>query len=210
LSFSKRIFLERMVNVNQADEQVLLLQLKNGDERAFEILYNNYKLRIAGNLFKLLKSEDLVKETLQELFFKIWEARTQIDPEKSFKSYLFRIAENLVHDYYRKVAKDKRLLAKVVASSSELYLHIEEDLLGKEEAQKLQQAIDLMPPQRKMVFTLCKLEGKSYREVEEIMGINAKTISSHMLQANRFLRAYFKDSAALTVSLVLSVLFKGF
>lgn len=210
MSFSKRIFLERMVNVNQADEQVLLLQLKNGDERAFEILYNNYKLRIAGNLFKLLKSEDLVKETLQELFFKIWEARTQIDPEKSFKSYLFRIAENLVHDYYRKVAKDKRLLAKVVASSSELYLHIEEDLLGKEEAQKLQQAIDLMPPQRKMVFTLCKLEGKSYREVEEIMGINAKTISSHMLQANRFLRAYFKDSAALTVSLVLSVLFKGF
>ena len=210
MSFSKRIFLERMVNVNQADEQVLLLQLKNGDERAFEILYNNYKLRIAGNLFKLLKSEDLVKETLQELFFKIWEARTQIDPGKSFKSYLFRIAENLVHDYYRKVAKDKRLLAKMVASSSELYLHIEEDLLGKEEAQKLQQAIDLMPPQRKMVFTLCKLEGKSYREVEEIMGINAKTISSHMLQANRFLRAYFKDSAALTVSLVLSVLFKGF
>lgn len=203
-------FLERMVNVNQTDEQALLLQLKNGDERAFEILYNSYKFRIAGNLFKLLKSEDQVKEVLQELFFKIWEVRTQIDPEKSFKSYLFRIAENMVHDYFRKVAKDKRLLAKMVASSSELYQHIEEDILGKEEAQKLQHAINLMPPQRKMVFTLCKLEGKSYKEVEEIMGINAKTISSHMLQANRFLKAYFKDSAALTISLVVSVLFKNF
>ena len=199
-----------MVNVNQIDEQALLLQLKNGDQRAFEILYNNYKFRIAGNLFKLLKSDDLVKEILQELFFKIWEVRTQIDPEKSFKSYLFRVAENLVYDYFRKVAKDKRLLAKIMASSSELYLHIEEDMLSKEEGQKLQQAIDLMPPQRKMVFTLCKLEGKSYKEVEEIMGINAKTISSHMLQANRFLRAYFKDSAALTISVVISVLFKGF
>ncbi|MNK14775.1 ECF RNA polymerase sigma-E factor [compost metagenome] len=199
-----------MVNVNQIDEQALLLQLKNGDQRAFEILYNNYKVRIAGNLFKLLKSDDLVKEILQELFFKIWEVRTQIDPEKSFKSYLFRVAENLVYDYFRKVAKDKRLLAKIMASSSELYLHIEEDMLSKEEGQKLQQAIDLMPPQRKMVFTLCKLEGKSYKEVEEIMGINAKTISSHMLQANRFLRAYFKDSAALTISVVVSVLFKGF
>ncbi|MCX2584035.1 RNA polymerase sigma factor [Pedobacter sp. MR22-3] len=199
-----------MVNVDRIDEQALLLQLKNGDQRAFEILYNRYKFRIAGNLFKLLKSDDLVKEILQELFFKIWEVRAQIDPEKSFKSYLFRIAENLVYDYFRKVAKDKRLLAKVVASSSELYLHIEEDMLNKEEAQKLQQAINMMPIQRKMVFTLCKLEGKSYKEVEEIMGINAKTISSHMLQANRFLRAYYKDSSALTISLVLSVLLKGF
>ena len=199
-----------MVNPNQTDEKSLLVQLKNGDERAFEILYNNYKFRIAGNLFKLLKSDDLVKEILQELFFKIWEVRSQIDSEKSFKSYLFRIAENLVNDYFRKVAKDKRLLARVVASSSELYIHIEEDMLSKEEALKLQEAINLMPPQRKMVFTLCKLEGKSYKEVEEIMGINVKTISSHMLQANRFLRTHFKDSSALTISVVLGVFFKGF
>ncbi|EDM34905.1 RNA polymerase ECF-type sigma factor [Pedobacter sp. BAL39] len=199
-----------MVNINHTDEKSLLVQLKNGDERSFEILYNNYKFRIAGNLFKLLKSDDLVKEILQELFFKIWESRTHIDTEKSFKSYLFRIAENLVHDYFRKVAKDKRLLNKIVASSSELYLHIEEDMLSKEDAQKLQEAINLMPPQRKMVFTLCKLEGKSYKQVEEIMGINAKTISSHMLQANRFLKAHFRDSSALTISVVLGVLFKGF
>ena len=199
-----------MANINQTDEKSLLLQLKNGDERAFEILYNNYKFRIAGNLFKLLKSDDLVKEITQELFFKIWEVRAHIDQEKSFKSYLFRIAENLVRDYFRKVAKDRRLLVKIVASSSELYLHIEEDMLSKEDAQKLQEAINLMPPQRKMVFTLCKLEGKSYKEVEAIMGINAKTISSHMLQANRFLKVYFRDSSALTISLVLSVLFKGF
>ncbi|MFA4867973.1 MAG: sigma-70 family RNA polymerase sigma factor [Pedobacter sp.] len=199
-----------MTTVNLTDEKTLLLQLKNGDERAFEILYNNYKFRLAGNLFKLLKSDDLVKETLQELFFKLWEVRAQIDPEKSFKSYLFRIAENLVNDYFRKVAKDKRLLAKMLASSSELYLHIEEDMLSKEEVQKLQQLIDLMPPQRKMVFTLCKLEGKSYKEVEEIMGINAKTISSHMLQANKFLRSHFKDSSGIALSIVLSVLFKGF
>ena len=199
-----------MVNTNQTDEKALLLRLKDGDERAFEILYNNYKTRIAGNLFKLLKSDDVVKEVLQELFFKIWEVRAQIDPEKSFRSYLFRIAENLVYDYFRKVAKDKRLLTQLMASSSELYLHIEEDMLSKEDAQKLQHAINLMPPQRKMVFTLCKLEGKSYKEVEEIMGINAKTISSHMLQANRFLKNHFGGASSLSISIVLGVLFKGF
>jgi len=198
-----------MTSVIQVDEKTLLLQLKEGDERAFEILYNDYKFRLAGNLFKLLKSDDLVKETLQELFFKIWEGRAQIDPDKSFKSYLFRIAENLVNDYFRKVAKDKRLLNKMTAASSEIYLHIEEDILSKENALILQQAIDLMPPQRKLVFTLCKLEGKSYKEVEQIMGISPKTISSHMLQANQFLKKHFRPTTGAAISIVMSLLFEG-
>ncbi|SMC57472.1 RNA polymerase sigma factor [Pedobacter nyackensis] len=199
-----------MATITKTDEKTLLLQLKQGDELAFEILYNNYKFRLAGNLFKLLKSDDLVKEILQELFFKIWEGRAQIDPEKSFKSYLFRIGENLVYDYFRKAAKDKRLMNKIMDTSSEIYLHIEEDILSKENAELLQKVVDLMPPQRKQVFTLCKLEGKSYKEVEQILGINAKTISSHMLQANRFLRNHFKPSAGIVVPIFLGLLLKGF
>jgi RNA polymerase sigma-70 factor (ECF subfamily) len=191
------------------EEKKLLLRLKAGDERAFKILYDQYKFRLAGNLYKLLKSDDLVKETLQELFFKIWEGREQINPEKSFKSYLFRIGENLVNDYFRKVAKDKRLLAKMMASGSELYMHIEEDMFTRENAETIQKAIDLMPPQRRMVFTLCKIEGKSYKEVEEIMGISPKTISSHMLQANKFLRQYFQPTTGAAMSIVLAIILKG-
>lgn len=205
-----RVEKDLKIGVTQIDEKKLLFQLKQGDENAFEILYNNYKFRLAGNLFKLLKSDDLVKETLQELFFKIWEGRAQIDPDKSFKSYLFRVGENLVNDYFRKVAKDKRLLTKMMIASSEIYQHIEEDMLSKENAQIFQQAIDLMPPQRKQVFTLCKMEGKSYKEVEEIMGINGKTISSHMLQANKFLRNHFRPSAGTAISIVCGLLLKGF
>jgi RNA polymerase sigma-70 factor (ECF subfamily) len=173
------------------DETDLLCKLRDGDERAFEILYNTYKFRIAGRLFRLLKSEELVKDTLQALFFKIWETRTQIDPEKSFRSYLFRIAENLVIDSFRQAAKNRKLLNKMMVDYNDGYSVIEEDILRRENHEMLLNAIDLMPAQRKKVFTLCKLEGKSYKEVKEIMGINEKTISSHMLQANRFLRAYF-------------------
>lgn len=199
-----------MTIVTQIDEKVLLLQLKQGDERAFEILYNNYKSRLAGNLFKLLKSEDLVKEILQELFFKVWTIRAQIDPDKSFKSYLFRIGENLVNDYFRKTAKDKRLLVRMMATTSELYSHIEEEIFRKENAQIFQQAVDLMPPVRKLVYTLCKIEGKSYREVEKIMGINGKTISSHMLKANIFLRDHFRSSTTAIVVVILGYLFGNF
>ncbi|WP_256006895.1 RNA polymerase sigma factor [Pedobacter deserti] len=198
-----------MGSVNEFDEQNLLIRLKNGDEHAFAVLYDAYKYRLTGNLFKLLKSSDLVKETLQEIFVRVWENRERIEPDKSFKSYIFRIGENLVSDYYRKVARDRRLLNKMMEATSELYLHIEEDIWEREGSQKFMDAIALMPPQRKQVFTLCKLEGKSYKEVEEILGISAKTISSHMLQANRFLRNHFRNSSGLELSIILAILVKG-
>ncbi|MEX8546551.1 MAG: RNA polymerase sigma factor [Mucilaginibacter sp.] len=188
------------------DGKALLLKLKQGDERAFKIIYDSYKFRLAGNLCKLLKSNDLVKDILQELFLKIWETRNQIDPEKPFKSYLFHIGQNLVYDYFRKAAKDKRLLLKLMAATSDLYQHIEEDITRKENSEIFQRAIDLMPPQRKQVFTLCKLDGKTYKEVENIMGINGKTISSHMLKANRFLKNRFQPPSNAVVLTLLGFL----
>jgi RNA polymerase sigma-70 factor (family 1) len=187
-------------------EKELLLLMKQGDEAAFSELYNSYKYRLAGNLYKLVKSDDLAKELLQELFVRVWIGRNQIDLNKSFRSYLFRIAENLVYDYYRLAAKDKRLRDKMIAASSEIYTHIEEAIFFKEHSQMLNDAIQLMPPQRKRVFVLFKIEGKSYKEIEQLMGISEKTINSHLFQANRFLKAYFNPASGAGLLVVLNVI----
>jgi RNA polymerase sigma-70 factor (family 1) len=190
-------------------EEELIVLLKTGDERAFAVLYDQYKERLAGNLYKLLKSEELTKEILQDLFLKIWDTREQLDPQRSFRSYLFKIGENMVNDYYRRAARDRNMRNKMIMASTEIYSHIEEALFSKENSEMLQKAVDQMPPQRKQVFTLCKLEGKSYKEVEQLMGINAKTINSHLFQANRFLKQYFTPKSGAAMAMVLSVVLKG-
>ena len=70
--------------------------MQAGNERAFEKLYLLYSARLFGRLLRLVKSEVDSKEILQDVFLKLWEKRTSIDPEKSFRSYLFKIAENKV------------------------------------------------------------------------------------------------------------------
>src|SRR5690554_4918953 len=90
-------------------ERELLVKLRDGDHRAYDILYNNYSEKLTAKLFKLLKSWDEVEDALQELFVKVWENREKIDPDKSFPSYLYRIAVNIVNDYYRQVSKDRVL-----------------------------------------------------------------------------------------------------
>lgn len=198
-----------MVDYSSYTDPELTRFLRDGDESAFLELYNRYKLRITGNLMKLLKSDDLVEELLQNLFMKLWDTRAQIDPEKSFRSYLFRIAENMVMDVFRKAASDKRMQMKLMSAQTEAYSHIEEKIFSKEENELLQQVIDQLPPMRKQVFTLCKLEGKSYKEVSELLGISHSTINDHLLKANRFLKQQLNPPSGLTVAIIAGAIISG-
>lgn len=170
------------------DEKVLLLQLKAGNERAFEQLYNLYSLRLYGFLLKLVKDDEIAQDLLQDVFIKIWQNRDAFDTGKNFRPYLFRIAENSVVDFFRKVACDKMLEKKLSLAYSEIYSHIEETIFSRENGVILNQAIEQLPPQCKLVFTLCKLEGKSYKEVSQMLGISVATISNHLQKASQVIR----------------------
>ena len=78
------------------------MRLLQGDELAFEKIYRLYSPRLYGKLLKLLKSVPQTEEILQDVFLKVWEYRASIDPEKSFRAFLFKIAENKVYDFFRK------------------------------------------------------------------------------------------------------------
>ena len=175
---------------SQYNEKELLYLLKQNSEPAFEKIYQLYSARLFGNLIKLVKSESTAQEILQNVFLKIWEARQSIDPEKSFRSFLFKIAENKVYDYYRKAARNKKLYARLMAVATEHYEHVEDLLFKKENTAILEKAINRLSPQRQQVFRLCKLDGKSYGEIGRLLGISTSTISDHIVKANKAVREY--------------------
>ena len=84
------------------NETALLEKMAAGDRDAFQAIYYHYAPRIYGKLLKLLHSEDLATELLQEVFIVVWQKHTLIDPTRSFRSYLFKITDNLAIDLFRK------------------------------------------------------------------------------------------------------------
>jgi len=175
------------------EEKDLLIMLREGDWQAFETIYHQYKRRIAGNLLRLLKSKDLVDETIQELFAKLWEHRTSIDINQPIKAYLFGIARNLTIDAFRRAAREEKFRSHLQVTFNEAYHHVEEHLMPDERLQLLEAAIAQMPPQRQRVFRLCKLEGKSYEEVSKLLDISRATVNVHITKANSQLQAFFAD-----------------
>ena len=177
--------------------KALLIKLINHDHRSFHELYNRFSVQLYANILRMVRDRDLAQEILQDVFVKVWEKRHLIDLEKSFTSYLFQIAKNQVYDHFRKLALSKKLENHLVANTTDSYSHIEEELNYKESNQLFLDAVAKLSPQRKQVFTLCKIEGKSYHEVGDLLHISTSTVSDHLLKSNKFIKAQMLISDAL-------------
>lgn len=73
------------------------------------MLYDLHKEKLTANVLRLVKSEDLAQDILQELFTKMWTERHRIDIDKPLQNYLFRISKNLIIDTFRRSSRDKTL-----------------------------------------------------------------------------------------------------
>ncbi len=203
----EEICFKNMNGDDQLKEKRLLIQLRQGNVKAFEQLYFAYSKRLYGNILKMVKSTAVAEEILQEVFQRIWERRTNIDIGKSFKSFLFTIAKHLVCDFFYQQTKRRDVEAYLIGTSSELYQHIDEDLACKESETILSEAIDRLPLQRKKVYTLCKIEGRSYEEVGKILGISTSTISDHIVKATKSLKLHYREVHMISMLLALHMVF---
>jgi RNA polymerase sigma-70 factor (family 1) len=188
--------------------QVLLLQLKQGHEPAFNTLYLVYSKPLYQKINRVVKDESVADELLQDLFLKVWKMREDIRPEQSFVSFLHTIAKNLVYDYFRKISKDKRLHERLLLNAVDYYMQTEEALIGKETSDIIQQAISRLSESRRKVFILCKMEGKSYQEAADILGITVATVNSHMVTSIRSIKEYLHKNQEIGTIIITMALFR--
>ncbi|WP_461789456.1 RNA polymerase sigma factor [Pedobacter sp.] len=188
------------------EEKELLLRMQRGDPRAFEALYRLHSSTVYRKILSMVKIADTAEEITQELFIKVWNKRELIDPDREFIYYILQMASNLVMDFYRRMARTQKLQQEVIAISTELYSHSEEELIFKESKSIIDNAIASLPPQQKLVFTLCKLEGKSYAEVSAELGISTSTISNHIVQATKTVKLILYSAEKPAIAILCAML----
>lgn len=85
----------------QLDERNLIVALKNGSEKSFGQLYHIYVSKLYKYVYGYMKSEDVTKDIVQETFIRIWTHRENLNPELSFKQYLFTLSYHLLVREFR-------------------------------------------------------------------------------------------------------------
>ncbi|MEJ5053408.1 RNA polymerase sigma factor [Sphingobacterium sp. MYb382] len=177
------------MHVKNIDKSILLAMSK-GDIKAFEHIYKTYSMPLYRNLLYLLKDSDEVDEIIHNTFLKVWTKKEAIDLDKNFYSYLLKIANSMAIDFLRRNVRTQAVCENLLITGNKETPSVEEAYLKKEEWLMVEEGINMLPPQRKLIFTLFKLEGKSYQEISDELSISKSTVSGQIVIAMKFLRKF--------------------
>lgn len=162
----------------------LLRQVATGDEAAFRKLFYLHWDNVYSVAFTLTRSQVIAEEIVQDVFLKIWLKREQLTAVGNFDNYLFIIARNHIYNQLRKKAGAAPLPEQEEDHSPE------QVLLLKETGQIVQEAVQQLPQQQRMVFELSRNEGLDHASIAHRLGVSRLTVKSHMNKALHAIRSH--------------------
>lgn len=173
----------------------------NGDQTAFEQLYNTYSDRIYNTIISYTKNEEDAQEVLQDVFVTVYRTAKNFKFQSSAGTWVYRIAVNKSLDFLRNKKATKRFgVFKSIYKKDTGELEYEETdfihpgvkLENKEGSKYLFKAIDALSENQQTAFILTQIEGLPQKEVAEIMKTSSKSVESLIQRAKANLRVELK------------------
>lgn len=181
-------------------------RLAEGDEIAFREVYDHYRRRIYSYALSLTESEDKAGEVVQDVFLLLWQNRQKFPEVQQFNAYLHAIARNAFFNAIKKKAQESVVLRRLQISRSEATHETEYFILDRENEALLQEVLERLPNQQKMVFQL-RSQGLKQDEIASELQISKNTVKVHLNRALNSIRAYLgshTDTALFLLVILLS------
>ena len=164
--------------------------MQRSSEEAFTVLYRHYSPQLYLSILSIIRDPLLAEEMVQELFTRIWQNRQRPGLNENFCGYLYRTAQNLVCDFFRGLQRDRVLQERFKLAACQHYEPVEESMNRSQLAVILQQAVDQLAPQQKKAYKLVRMEGHTYKQAAEIMGISPLTVKEYLTNSHKAIRSY--------------------
>jgi RNA polymerase sigma-70 factor (ECF subfamily) len=172
-----------------------------GDSSAFRELVERYERRAFAIALSVIGNPDDAKDIAQEAFLKVFQKLESFKGESSFYTWLYRIVFNLAIDLSRKryrtreigFAEDSQESGLTVESVSESehsgkIATPSEASARSEISQSIKRALEALSPEHRAVITLRELDGLSYTEIADVVGVSKGTIMSRLHHARKRLQ----------------------
>jgi RNA polymerase sigma-70 factor (ECF subfamily) len=189
------------------DEKQLIEAVKTGSLGAFTRLYSAYHGYLYHFSLRFLKSSGLAEEVVHDVFLKLWETRTQLDPGRSLKPYLSTICKNHIFNLLKRANREEAVMDEIRRSLTGACNPTEESLFATELAQIVEQIVDRLPAQRQRVFRMYRFEELDLDAIAREFQISKGTVKDHMAKANRFVRRNLKLQTGILFGLSILALF---
>ena len=175
----------------------LLERAQRGDEEALSLLFEQYARQIFNFIYRMVGQSDLAEDLAQETFIraykKIGALRLQEDTQLS--TWLFSIAKNVVRESFRERRKNHRergLEEAFTLAASGDDVRPDGQLWNKELQQLVQQGLETLDPDKRLVFILRVFQHCSYEEIAAITEYSMPKLKADLYRARTQMRAWLR------------------
>ncbi|MFT4017155.1 RNA polymerase sigma-70 factor [Terrimonas sp.] len=176
------------------------IPISGNDEQynvAIGCICNQYRVKLYRMALKVVKSPQTAGDIVQNVFLKLWEYRTQLSAIHNIEAWLYRVTKNELIDFLRKTAADNKLKHKLWEAMHAATSDTEEQVDGKYCRLIIDQAVNLLPPQRKLIYTLNRDKGLNYQQIADKLAISKHTVKNHLSLALRSIQQFVSGSMGL-------------
>lgn len=181
-------------------EKNILHNLKNGDSKAFERIFNFWYEPLVHFADEYISDIESARNIIQNIFLKLWEKHELVDPDSNLKSYLYIAARNACLSHIRHLKVESAFFKKSLRNSEDLQLNydaLEELKMEQIDFLKLekliQDTIDSLPERCREVFLMSRYEEMKNKEIAEKLDISVKAVEANITRALTKLRETTRD-----------------
>ncbi len=182
--------------------KALLKRIAKGDRVAFARFYTSHLNSLYKYIYLFTRSKEETEEILQDIFLKIWEGREKLTEIESARNYLLQVAKNKVIDKVRSVQVRQRMLAEIRRSKQVFDSVTSDECAFREYYKVVQQAIDKLPPKRKLIFRMNIENGLSHDEIAAQLKISRSVVQKQFYSASHYVRKYLFEHGEISFSLL--------
>jgi RNA polymerase sigma factor (sigma-70 family) len=177
----------------------LIVQLQQGDGQAFTKLVDQWQDMVFNTAIGIVQNEDDADDITQDVFIQVYQSVSSFKGESKFSTWLYRIVITKSLDHLKKKKRKKRFgfVQSLFGNNSDEEMHPTEfnhpGVLIEERAAELFYAMQQLPDNQRIAFTLHRLEGQKHQEIAAIMNLSVTAIESLIARAKGNLRQLLKD-----------------
>ncbi len=164
------------------------------DFESFGDFYRLYHPRLKNYASRLLDSQEVAEDLVQEVFLILWKNRFHLDVNNNLPSYVFTILKNKCLNYLKHKIVEGRYLIEAAGFDSEELYHISfsggTEFISMEDSLilEMENIISKMPEKCRVAFRLKWIEGKKIREISEIMNISTTMVDRYLARGLKIAR----------------------
>jgi RNA polymerase sigma-70 factor (ECF subfamily) len=174
------------------DERQVVAAARGGDQQAFEALVLKYQDRIYRLIQRLVSGSDAIDDLAQEVFIRAYRSLGDFKGESSLYTWLYKIALNLCRNHYRtrgrRPAHEELDDADGATGLEAAGGTPEDEVFRREFWEQLRRGLDELPAEQREAVVFCDLEGMSYEEMADVMGVPIGTVRSRIFRGRRALQ----------------------